>query len=185
MVASATAQPPILFRDGAFTAEDRTIAIAQLVLSIDSDPGTIAVQAATTDAGDVVLDDVLQTLELNFGFRDLTQVARKEYLSSVVVIFERSIEQTIKELGAIQEIINRAVGAQSVGPFGFERMTFGPDLTAVPVTRINAVQGFVLERRASHPFSENRYFSSAPLKTSAHFETLEKIGSIVEEARRS
>jgi hypothetical protein len=168
------------FRNGTFSKAEHQIAVNQLDLSIDSDPGNIVVHATTTAAAEEVLDDITEVLGTAFSLRNLRQVATKVYLSNVVVIFERSIEQRIKELGLIQSIVNSALASKVGVSFGFERLSFGADLTTVPISRAHSVHGFVLERRANHPFSENRYFSSAPLKTDEHFAVLEKISAVIE-----
>jgi hypothetical protein len=38
---------------------------------------------------------------------------------------------------------------------------------------------FLIERRAGHPFRENRYFCSAPLPTRKHREALVKVEQIL------
>jgi hypothetical protein len=48
---------------------------------------------------------------------------------------------------------------------------------------INAIDNadFILQRRATAPYSENRYFSAMPLPTARHFEILQMIEEVLSE----
>jgi len=178
---SATAfQAPIAFRNGTFVTGSETIAIAQLDLNVLSDPGAIVVQTLSTEGGDLVMDDLLKTLEQDAGFRSLQLRPRRQYISNVVIAFEKDIASKFKELSAMQRIINGAMDSATAN-YGFERITFSRDLTEIPVSQaVQGVQPFLLERRANHPYSENRFFSTAPMATEKHFEVLEQIAGIIE-----
>jgi hypothetical protein len=168
------------FRSGTLAAGQETYEIQQLDLNLSSDPGAISVHTNSTESADIILNDVFDVLTTTFGFRNLAGVAR-QYASNVVVEFNAAIEKSIKELAAINAIINNAFRTSPSDSYGVERLVFGADPTTVSVAKFHSRQGFVLERRANHTFADNRYFSSAAMKTEEHFQTLEKIARVIED----
>jgi hypothetical protein len=63
-------------------------------------------------------------------------------------------------------------------PFKIKRLAFGSGDPAPPQSLdvdVAKTADFVLERRSGEPYSLNRYFTSAPMTTSAHIRLLEAI----------
>jgi hypothetical protein len=168
------------FRNGTFSAGQQTIAIQQLDLNLAADPGSISIQMNSTEFADIILEDVFDILSTAFGFRNLADLAR-QYVSNVVVEFDTAIERKIQDLALMQEIINKALQTAPSDTYGLERLTFGTDSTTIPMVKAQSRPPFVIERRANHSFSENRYFSGAPMKTEDHFQTLEKMAALIED----
>lgn len=116
-------------------------------------------------------------LEERFQFRDAITRAKKNYGSGIIVEFEHGLEDYIAALANIEKIVTPVLNAslgvnQSVK---IERLTFAYDQTDVPAAKAQSIGNFVIERRAKAPFSQNRYFCSAPIKTSDHVRVLEEI----------
>jgi hypothetical protein len=163
------------FAGGKFANDGNSFAIAQLVMTQDGDIAA----CVTTDQADVVLSDLMRLLDENLGFK--LQIAQKvkSYLSTVVVEFDRGLEQYINQLGRIAGIINRFRPGRP--PFNIKRVGFGLRDTILPNNPLAAIEGgeFLIERRAGRPFEENRYFCSAPLSSGEHVHALEQIEAVV------
>lgn len=173
VAAMGISMQPLLFLNGSAILDERTIGIAQLYLSIDL--SQIIVTTDTTENGDLVADDILSILEADYKFREAKQRTLRTYGSSVIVEFERGLEDYISALTKIQELItpvcNQAL--QIDQPMKIERLTFGHDATLLPSSKVSG--NFLIERRVGHPFSENRYFCGAPIRTTEHIRLLEEI----------
>ena len=129
--------------------------------------------AQDTTTADFILDDLLTWAEQTVELRPfITKIPRK-YDNAAVVEFEADIE---KHLGIFNELIssynemlaglyNEAVSV-SLYQIGFAFDSLEVNLS------VNT--NFTVERRIGLPFSSNRYYCIAPLKTEMHIELLEK-----------
>jgi hypothetical protein len=173
-------QMPLTLHNGTATFEEKNILISRI--DVLRDVSRIIVQTITTDEGDLVLDDISTVLEGACGFRNLKEFAKRQYVSNLLVQFDRNIEEASAVLGEIQKILTpalqEATGVTNQEP-KLERMGFAFDPTLIPASK-DQVLGFILERRIQHAFSENRYFSGAPLRTSDHIRVIEQIGAVLE-----
>lgn len=171
---------PLTLQNGVAAIDDKNIAISRL--DVMPDVSRIVVQTVTTEEGDLILDDVSSVLEGACGFRNAKTLATRQHISTVVVQFEKNLEDQIGVLREIQKIISPAMQSENGvnREAEFERIAFAFDPTQLPASQVGQVNGFVLERRAEHPFSENRYFSAAPLRTGDHIKVLEQIGALLE-----
>lgn len=156
------------FNQGQFIDGERTVEIKTLGLFSD---GALAVALHTDDAVGV-LDDLISWLEDRFGFRQPLTHDPRQFASSVVVEFERSIDMA---LGATQELKNAFATMLRVSygwAVGIEasRIALACDPTKLPPQRTAEL---IIERRAGIPYDQNRYFSAAPLTTSVHLELLD------------
>jgi hypothetical protein len=175
-------QMPLTLQNGMAIIGEKKIIITRL--DVFTDVSRIVVQTVTTDEGDIVLDDISSVLEGACGFRNLKEFTTRQYVSNCIVQFEKSIEEYISALSEIQKIISPALKAAT----GIdqepqvERIGFAFDPTLLPASKAQTL-GFILERRIESPFSENRYFSGAPLRTNDHIRVLEQIGRALEGKR--
>jgi hypothetical protein len=173
-------QMPLTLQNGTATIGEKNILISRI--DVLRDVSRIVVQTITTDEGDLVLDDISTVLEAVCGFRNLKDFATRQYVSNVIVRFERNVEDSIGVLGEIQKILTPALqaatGITNQEP-KLERIGFAFDPTLIPASK-EQLTSFNLERRLQHPYSENRYFSGAPLRTGDHIRVLEQIGAILE-----
>lgn len=169
------AQTGIRFQNGVAVAGDSKLPIARLEFAPDF--GTVVVNTPTTEDGDVVLNDVIQLLEESCGFRTIATSSTRYYGSNVIVQFDKGIEEYLKVITELQNLIGepmkRALGLRFDAKF--QSIAFAFDPAEVPASKSQFTANFTIERRVGHLFSENRYFSSAPIQTAEHFRVLEQI----------
>lgn len=158
-----------VFKDGRLVSSTQKINIAEIGIFND---GIYALAQDTTTA-DFIIDDLIAWAEQAVGLRpSITKIPRK-YDNAIVVEFEANIEERLdifNELissynGMLMSLYNKDVSV-SLYQIGF---AFDPLEVNLAV---NAK--FTVERRIGLPFSSNRYFCIAPLKTEMHIELLEK-----------
>jgi hypothetical protein len=165
----------LLFQRGKFTGENSSFSITQLVMR---DDGDVAV-ATTTEQTDAVLEDLMQALDENLGYRLLTSNKVLTHVSNIVVEFDRLFEDYIEKMAAVANAIN----ALRIGmpKFSIKRIAFGEGGVEPIVDPLLAVEraDFLIETRSGMPYQANRYFCSAPLQTAEHLALLERIEEIV------
>lgn len=162
------------FQSGFLASGDEKLPIIQLSLIPNGD----VITAVTTDAADVILDDLMGRLNEHFGYRFGTAPMHRTYLSNLVVQFENGLEGVIEALAKIEAILNEQIPRPSM-PFKIKRLAFGfgDPLPLTPPATLEGVDNadFLIERRSGSPYSENRFFCSAPMRTADHLELLERI----------
>jgi hypothetical protein len=98
----------------------------------------------------------------------------RTYTSALVCEFDKEVESGLGKLSEVKRLLSVAL-AEAYG-WKYEsslfRLAFNVDPTAIPHLRNTT---FILERRVQYQYSENRYFSAAPLKTAQHISLLETI----------
>ena len=151
----------------AFGRWDGTV-INQLALYAQ---GVAVETAASTDISERILYDVLSwgahTLNINYH-QDM--IKRKAYVSGLLFSTDVSLNALHPKLRGIGERLSSSV-ADSLGhvfPYEVTGIFFGYDTTH---TKPNAPI-FTIERRADVPFTEDKYFSTAPLPTEEHLKLL-------------
>jgi hypothetical protein len=133
---------------------------------------TVDTNSSTKDSEKILfemLDWAKETLGVNY---EQGMITSKAYLSQLVVKCETSLNALNPKLAGIADKITKSV-ADSIGfkfPYEMNSVGFGFDTTHL---RPNAGR-FTIERRADTPFSENKYFASAPLPTHEHISLLEE-----------
>jgi hypothetical protein len=171
------------FQSGEFVSESESIGIQILFLT----NGGIAVQTQTTAQSDLVLESLIALLDESFHFRIKASPRKHDYASHVVVEFEKSVESHIAVLGTITDLVRNAISAPAEQPFSLKKLAFGRENIGPNVRAIQTMFGldaidfmdFVIERRAGTPFSQNRYYVGAPLRTEKLYQTLEGIESVL------
>lgn len=164
------------FANGRFLDGDKTFAIGQLVMAPNAD---IAVTISTEQA-ERVLEHLMDLLDTNFGYRLRQAKIVKSFLSNIVVTFDRGLEEYIRQFEHMADIINR-FRLPERREFAIKRLAFGDSpepVTGVDIMAMIERGDFTIERRAGRPFGENRYFSSAPLRTQDHIRVLEQIEAV-------
>jgi hypothetical protein len=154
-------QQPLKFQVGVINANEITIAINSLEIYNDG----IVVNARHTDDADVVIEDFTGWATRQFGFREPITKIERRYFSAVVVDFEQSFGFVIDNFRRISETVSKAFNADR--PFVFQRLALSGDSTQQVGHKT-----WQIEPRISQPFVQNRYFSTAHLRTSEHFEML-------------
>lgn len=133
----------------------------------------IANSSSSTDHADAFLRDVLKRLDEIFNLSNSEQVInRKNYLNELYVYTNKSLDLLSPQLKIISEYLSNNV-VQDVR-FELGGISFFPDQI-----NKNNPPVFRFERAVNVPFSENRYYSIAPLQTSKHLELLENLEAIM------
>jgi hypothetical protein len=172
---SLGAGAPLVFQGGKILDGEKAIGIQQLVVLPDGD----LVASSTTDFAERGLDALVAYLNTEFGYRLEGKSARRYYVSTVVVEFEKPFSEIIPSIGAVQKLISRSNGKDD--PFQILRLSFSKGTGGMPNPQSsNPLDGmekadFLIERRAGAPFSANRFFCSAPMRTNDHIKVLEEI----------
>jgi len=172
-------QIPLAFQSGEFQSEQEKIAIQNLFLTNSG----VAVQTLTTEQSEIVLENLIALLDDSFGFRIRASSYKRDYVSHIVVQFEKSIESCVAALETINALVRNAMSIPVAEPFSLKRLAFGKEVFAQPNAAIQTLLGldavdridFTIERRVNHPFSDNRYYVAAPIRTQELLHTLEEI----------
>jgi hypothetical protein len=156
---------------------EHNFGIGQLVMSQDGD----VVLTLSTEQSELVLNHLITLLDEKFGYRLRESPIKKRYLTNLVVEFDRGLEEYMQKFLFIEKEINRA-GIPDRGQFKLKQISFG-DSPETMIGTTNPFQlmenaDFIVQRRAEHEFSKNRYYCSAPLPSSVLIHTLERIEAI-------
>jgi hypothetical protein len=137
--------------------------------------GIVAV-TEKTEWSDAFLNDVVDWVTDRFGFQEIVSGIRKVYSSTLVVDFGRPLSRLIAGYEHISELINaRTITMMpNHAPMQFSRLDFELDKQTFNSGQV-AVPKFVLERRSGVGFSQERYFTVAPMHTADHIEVLTEI----------
>jgi hypothetical protein len=170
-----------IFHAGKFTHNGVAHAINQLIMEGNGD----LVATSSTDIADLILDDLFQFLDEKFNYQLQKAPPVKSYVSVIIVQFDFRLEERIRLIGAIADIVNSARGPGK-NRFELQRLSFGGEQKTVRVPMLGASQielvenaEYVVERRAGYPLEQNRYFCSAPLTTADHLRSLENIEATI------
>jgi hypothetical protein len=159
------------FEHGQFTTKDgRTIAVS---VNLYSD-GIWGDTSSSTDDSEDFLSDLLTRYTEIFQSPDYNEVIKKKaYVSQIFVSTARSLLAINPKLQDIAALLTTEV-AQPRAIFEFGGVSFWPD----QVNTMNPF-AFTFERPIGVPFSENRYYSQAPLPTDKHLELLNMLEDIL------
>lgn len=158
------------FEMGKFMLDGSPVSIKELAIYSDG----LICEAHGTRFADLILDDFLKWATDTFKLQERIGPVRRTYTSSLVCIFEKTVESGLGNLSRVCDLVSRALN-DSYGwkyQYNLNRLAFNVDPKDIPHLRIT---NFVLERRLQSPYSENRYFSIAPLNTEKHIQLLETI----------
>jgi hypothetical protein len=167
--------PPMNFVNGNFTHGETNYSVAQLLLANNG----LMVTSQTTSNAEEVARHLMTLLDSQLGFRLADAEKRTFFVSALVVKFERSFDD-LKALWAIGQIIQRAMAKDN---FAWKRMSFGSQKDGPLFVSLDNLEDaeFVIERRAGSPFSDNRYFTVAPVTTETHLKILASIEDVLKE----
>jgi hypothetical protein len=159
------------FEGGTFQTEDSQWIVVNGSVYND---GLVATTQANTALTDAFLLDLLTFISRQFRLRfEPSMLREKRYLSQLVVSSERLLLPADDKAAAFSLYLSGIFNLQvPIEPIGIH---FGPDPAAVGGKSF----ALRLERKVSTPFSQNTYFSEAPLSTQQHFEVLKKFEEIM------
>lgn len=158
-----------VFKNGRLVSGAKKMNVNEIGIFSD---GIYAIAEDTTTA-DFIIDDLITWAEQAVGLRpSITKLPRK-YDNAAVVEFEVNIENRLNNFNELISSYNEMLESlynQNVSTALCRiDFTFDPLEVNLPLnTR------FIIERRLGSPFSSNRFYCVAPLKTEMHIALLEK-----------
>ena len=124
-----------------------------------------------TAASEAILHEALQWLSEDFGLVYTPEmIKRRAYISEVTF---HSIGNLLTIHPMLREI-GRVTSAEIEENFG-QSLIYEPAGISIMYDKLQTAFGpgaFIVQRREGVPFSDNKYFSSAPLKTDVHLRLL-------------
>jgi len=125
-----------------------------------------------TDLAEIVLEDFIQWARATFGLREPITKAATYFESNLVVEFSSPAARAMRGFERMKKLYEEALRStyeQDI-PVHFSTVGIGADpLGRSPLFKPD----FGMARRVNRPYSEDRYFAIAPLRTAAHIELLE------------
>lgn len=119
-----------------------------------------------------ILEEILLWGTEKFGlYYKPGMIKRFAYVSDLTFHSDAPLLNASPALSSLAEMTSGAVSEIWQEPIQYEPMivTIGHD----PLSRKNGIAPFTIQRRAETRFSENKYFSEAPLPTDVHLQLLE------------
>jgi hypothetical protein len=161
----------VRFEDGEFIIGENIPITANLLIYND---GMIADTSSSTTHSDSFLEDIYNRFSEIFRMPRYESIIRKKvYVSQLFISTDKSLELINPKLKEISKYLSETV-EQGNMVFQVGGISFWPD----QVNKVNPVP-FSFERTTNVPFSENRYYSAAPLPTDKHLELLDKVENIL------
>lgn len=151
------------------SGNERYIAVG---LSVYPD-GLVANTEASTVESEKFLDELLQSVVKEFGLVHPGEIRRRLYFNEMDVRLDGSISLLNPKLDSIAHRISELRTEEPDVGFVFAGITFLPQ-----PEKQAALSSFSLERKVNTDWSENRYYTRAPLQTDAHIRLLEEIESL-------
>lgn len=150
----------IQFTDGRFS--DGTVDRMQIFTH-----GLVLDTRVSTDVSEKLLQDTLlwASSELGVHFEE-QMIKRRAFISQVTFESDMKMSDLNPVLGRIGSWLSRVLSEKTGQPLTYETTSV---ILNVDQGRSKMTPGlFSIERRAELPFSDNKYFSSAPLSTADH-----------------
>lgn len=161
----------IVFEEGEFAIEEESYPI-RITLTIYND-GLVVDTRSSTNHSDALLENTFSQFSEIFKMPPLQSVMkRKLYVSQVFVSTDKSLELLNPKLKQISKYLDQCFGKDK--NFQVGGISFWPDQKDK-----SSPKPFTFERTISVPFSENRYYSVAPLQTDKHLELLDKLEKVL------
>ncbi len=157
------------------------ITIEQLVVTNFPQLTSIGVAVRTsTDDAELVLNDLLEWVATKFGL-DKTIAFPSAFHNQLEFAFERPISAGFDRLQEIGNMItNLIVGYGLKECPTFEMNGFSMHFDTTKTTAMKPLPTFfAIEHRVGSPWTNNKYFSPAPLKTQDHKVVLEQLEKIL------
>jgi hypothetical protein len=159
------------FKHGKMVAADgREIVINTLTVFNDG----VVIDTISTDDSEIFLADLIRWADSRkFGIR-LTGI--RYYLSHIEVELPR-LSVLLSQLGALGIDVTRTLRSYGIPIPDYTLSNLGLSFDPLGYVGIQP-SAFQLDRRAGKPFSENLWFSQAPLKTKDHITMLDNLSEM-------
>lgn len=141
-------------------------------LSIYND-GVVVNTESSTRNNDKFLDETLRAVAKDFDLVYPENIRRKLYYSEMDVRLDRPIKLLNPKLEQLANQISELREGPTVN-FEFSGVSFLPEPSAQAMTL-----GIAIERKINSEWSENRYWTRAPLQTDAHVKLLKEFEALL------
>jgi hypothetical protein len=163
----------LIFQNGEFQVREEFFISVDLTIFLD---GLVADSRSSTRDTDRFIEDALQQAVREFGFTYSAHTIRqKSYLSELNVRCDKKLESLHYGLTTLANRISQLIPEPKNLPFQASSIGVWPVFEASK----NVSPPFQFERRVNTPFSENRYYSRAPLHTDDHLLVLNEFDSML------
>jgi hypothetical protein len=162
------------FQSGRFSWKRRSIPIDQLNITyIDQRVTSIGVLTKrSTDDGVAFLDDLMSWAKRQYRL-NATETFPTFYHSQLEVVFDVEPKRGFPSLQSLGQTVQR-----HLSKYGIESPEYEPTSIIMFIDTLNkqapAPTPFAIERRVGSEFSENKFFSQAPLTTADHLAVLKQ-----------
>jgi hypothetical protein len=163
------------FQSGRFSRKKRSIPIDQLNITyIDARVTSIGVLTkSSTDDGVAFLDDLMTWAKRQYRL-DATETFPTFFHSQLEVVLDVPLGQGFPTLQSLGRTVQRHLSR-----YGIPTSEYEPTSIVMFIDTLNkqppAPTAFAIERRVGAPFSENKFFSQAPLTTADHLAVLKQL----------
>jgi hypothetical protein len=170
------AQPMYRFEQGRLATDKKQYSIS----AFEIHPHGLVVQGTDTDAAEAFFDDFFIFGAENLHIKKPEREPTKIFLSAMVVEFAEDASRFLSKWKEISKVFSARL--ESIygikEPAQLSRIALQPDPQSVPPRLGALVNEFTIERRIYEPFSHQRFFTAAPLRTDDHIALLQKIEQI-------
>ncbi len=135
--------------------------------------GLVATTQSSTNDSDKFLEEVLRSAVKQFGLVHPGTISKRLYFSEMDVRLDRAINLLNPKLKTLANRISEQKYGQPVA-FEFSGLSFLPEPPAQAT-----ISAFSIERKVNTEWSENRYYTKAPLQTDVHLRVLREFEEIV------
>ena len=162
----------LVFSDGTF--QSQSLADISVDLAIYND-GFIADTRSSTKDTELFIEDALYSLVNDFGLVYRQEMLRKKlYVSELTLRTKYTVNNINPRMQEFIRKISSMIGADNPGFMEFSSLGIWWD-PASP----NGQSNFQFERTVGIPFSEQRYYSRAPLHTEDHLHLLDEFEELL------
>jgi hypothetical protein len=138
----------------------------------------IIASAWSTEAARRFLEDFFAWASDKHGLRTESEAfSRYFFLSQLIIEFEEPVDKIIRNFEALSSSVGKTFretyGADN--QFQFSSLSIDYDRTILSDSNLNQLSQFMVARQIDKPFSSNRFFCQAPLRTEDHIRLLEEL----------
>jgi hypothetical protein len=141
--------------------------------------GMVVDTRSSTADSEKIITDGLEWVSKTFGliFRP-DMIERRQYLSELVIRCNKPLDGLNPKLAQFASKITEVVGGIIQQPIKFETSALSLGLDTLKTKLV--LSPFRIERLIDVPFSENKFYSGAPLPTDIHLGLLEEFESLIQ-----
>jgi hypothetical protein len=162
----------IVFKNGEFQAREEVFVKVDLTLFSD---GLVANSSSSTEDTEKFLQSVMAEVVADFSLTfDPSMIRRKLFLSELNVRLDYPLQNLNPKLAPLAKRITETTG-YAASPFELGGLSFWTDSTFA----VTKTPPFMIERKVNAPFSENRFYTKAPVQTQEHIDLLEELEGLL------